>query len=812
MAQDLGSLYRKKAQDGRMGGKEQSGCKLLADADDHYNKEAVEEALQQAKQALNLFKDAGYKSGVPDALRLIVQLMTSQGKKEAAYKMAKDELGAFRSSGDKAAEARMLLAIAEVNFTKDGSKSMQEALQSAIEAGQMFKSLSEPALEATALVALAGVQMSQDGDAKKNAKEAETTATKAKELSIQIGYKKGEAEALHVVAAAQAMDGGIDDALVSADEALDLYLELRNKRGEAFELLSLASWHLKNGKPKKALSDAEEALDIYQTLGSPKEKEALALVFESHMVKGNLAKAGRMVTRGLNKYQESGDKPAEAEALAMLVRLYTEEAKFPEALDAAERAVAIFQDLGEQKLEAGVACKIAEMHLNLGNHDKAMRTSEDAMTLVKEFGSSAEKVDTMFIMLEAILRTGDRDKALDTVQGLRSSFQSAGDAKSEANCLLALSSIQLLLENYDQAVGAATRAQAMFSEDGDTKNEGSALCMLSEAHGRKKEYKMAVKAAERARAVFKEQGDKEGEGASLYRMAANNIQLAVQEGAKVGQEEPLSRAAKDALDKGTKSAEQALKLARELLPQGHQELLGCVLATQSQCFMLNMKPEDALRTSDEAVVLFREIGNVHNEADALLLSADALRVTRQYTESREAADEALALYKQTEDERGEEQVTTLIGFLEEIQQRMQQQWMAQQMAQNPSMFQQQPLMQGSMMMTPAEAGGGMPQQATSLARTDRERGPALDLSSGVDEVIVRGKVLEIAMRITGAEDGEIEADTPLMEAGLTSNSAILMRDELSQELPGVNLPVTLVFDYPSISAMTDLIVESSSKK
>ena len=29
---------------------------------------------------------------------------------------------------------------------------------------------------------------------------------------------------------------------------------------------------------------------------------------------------------------------------------------------------------------------------------------------------------------------------------------------------------------------------------------------------------------------------------------------------------------------------------------------------------------------------------------------------------------------------------------------------------------------------------------------------------------------EIALRITGADDGEIEADTPLMEAGLTSNS------------------------------------------
>ena len=34
-----------------------------------------------------------------------------------------------------------------------------------------------------------------------------------------------------------------------------------------------------------------------------------------------------------------------------------------------------------------------------------------------------------------------------------------------------------------------------------------------------------------------------------------------------------------------------------------------------------------------------------------------------------------------------------------------------------------------------------------------------------------------------------------------------LSDELKKELPGINLPVTLVFDYPSIAAMTELILE-----
>merc|ERR1740121_2389779 len=220
--------------------------------------------------------------------------------------------------------------------------------------------------------------------------------------------------------------------------------------------------------------------------------------------------------------------------------------------------------------------------------------------------------------------------------------------------------------------------------------------------------------------------------------------------------------------------------------------------------MLNGKPEEALASSDEAVVLFRDNGCAHSEANALLLSADALRVLRQYRDAGEAAEEALRLFRGLDppDAKGEEFAQEILDYLDQIKRQKQQQ------AEQMKMMQQQAA-GGMMPMMQQQEAFEIPEQAVSLARQERERGPALDLSSGVDVDTIKTKVLEIASRITGAEDGEIEADTPLMEAGLTSNSAVLMRDELTQELPGVSLPVTLVFDYPSISAMTELIVESS---
>merc|ERR1740122_220087 len=86
----------------------------------------------------------------------------------------------------------------------------------------------------------------------------------------------------------------------------------------------------------------------------------------------------------------------------------------------------------------------------------------------------------------------------------------------------------------------------------------------------------------------------------------------------------------------------------------------------------------------------------------------------------------------------------------------------------------------------------------------------LDVGSGLDPAQLKSQILEVTKGLIGYDE-DIEYDMPLMESGLTSNTAMLLRDALTQQLPGVNMPVTLVFDYPSISAMSDLIVENAAR-
>mmetsp|Transcript_32249 Transcript_32249/g.73489 ORF Transcript_32249/g.73489 Transcript_32249/m.73489 type:complete len:640 (-) Transcript_32249:35-1954(-) len=635
--------------------------------------------------------------------------------------------------------------------------------------------------------------------------DAIAAANKAKEAAVEKGDQKAIAASLHALAEAQEKAGKLEDCLKSADEALDIYLELKDKSGEAGELLAMSGWYLKAKDVKQALEYAEDALEIYQLLKSPEEIKAMQAIFAAQVERGNTAKAAQVASQGVKRYQETGEKGSEADALDMLMNAYCKMEKWDQALATAEKALTLYQDLDNKAMEAKVSACISSLHFQLGHFDKALQTGEDALSLVMETGEDSEKADAYLTLAESHFQKGDMKMALQVCNDMRNYFQKSGDVKSEAAALMAVAQIQVDVQEFDQAASAASRAQTIMGEQSDAKGEAFALRMTAEVQMRKKEYKSALRSAERARTLFREIGNDAQETAALYLVASNAFELACDEGAKVG-EGSLPKAAKDALDKAVKASDGAVKLARDLLSDNGQEILAYALGVQAQCMMMLKKPEDALRSADEAVILFREIGSDVNEASALLISADALRHTRSYDEAAAAAREALQLFQNHGDGRGEELSNKIIGFIEEIIERRNQQWLAQQAAQNPQQWQMQ------MQFAPQEAQGGGGEQAASLARPERERGPALDLSAGLDVAVVKAKVMDIASRITGAEEGEIESDTPLMEAGLTSNSAILLRDELSAELPGITLPVTLVFDYPSIAAMSDLIVESSQAK
>ncbi|CAJ1359029.1 unnamed protein product, partial [Effrenium voratum] len=88
--------------------------------------------------------------------------------------------------------------------------------------------------------------------------------------------------------------------------------------------------------------------------------------------------------------------------------------------------------------------------------------------------------------------------------------------------------------------------------------------------------------------------------------------------------------------------------------------------------------------------------------------------------------------------------------------------------------------------------------------------PKLELAQACDPQLVRGVIEKFVNVLIGSDD-LVEPDRPLMEMGLTSHLAVVLRDQLAKVLPVLTppLPVTLIYDYPSTAAISQLVVASA---
>ncbi|CAK9054933.1 unnamed protein product [Durusdinium trenchii] len=81
-------------------------------------------------------------------------------------------------------------------------------------------------------------------------------------------------------------------------------------------------------------------------------------------------------------------------------------------------------------------------------------------------------------------------------------------------------------------------------------------------------------------------------------------------------------------------------------------------------------------------------------------------------------------------------------------------------------------------------------------------GGALEALQGLSPDALQGKLLSIVLDVAQGVLGEqLEEDAPLMESGLDSLSAVDFRNQVAKQLPGLKLPNTLMFDYPSPQAI-----------
>lgn len=226
-----------------------------------------------------------------------------------------------------------------------------------------------------------------------------------------------------------------------------------------------------------------------------------------------------------------------------------------------------------------------------------------------------------------------------------------------------------------------------------------------------------------------------------------------------------------------RKAELAVKVSRTA---EDKPLLAASLHTLGYVYFFGGRDEDVRKVADESRTLFEELGDMPGAVRTLALIAQVHLRAGDHGSAKTVLEEAAAMARKAKDEDGQE-------FIAELQQRL---------SSRP------PPRQEAFVPAAPDVQAVVPLAASSAAQEVTFQGP--------DPHLVRQHMIALVLNMTGGGE-DVDGDTPLMESGIDSLASVELRTQLQSEFK-INLPSTVMFNYPTISAMTELLVNECTAK
>lgn len=376
--------------------------------------------------------------------------------------------------------------------------------------------------------------------------------------------------------------------------------------------------------------------------------------------------------------------------------------------------------------------------------------------------------------------------------------------------------------DFDEAVSAAQEALVLARDTSDAEGELSAMCTLSQMQRRSGAASLALETAKEMRTLCHRTKSVSGEAQALVEIA--NAHLAEHEA------KPGLRAATAAARLCTKGVPQEVFLQALLaVAEGALLLLGDYAGAKFTDSRLQKEIDGAaakaLEACREAMRIADEVEDINLHAMALFWSARSLLIfSGKEHEAVEAAGKARYLFQKIEDKQQEgETLLVLAQAYHKVDAKSQ--WATNAAHDALEIFQDLKndsakdrtfeLFQDLGIALRVAGGGGQPAAiAAGAAAVADGAAPAAGASAvveakpkGLDPEMVMEAVQEMAKAAIGLDEA-VYADSPLMDSGMDSLTAVSFRNGLQQNL-GVKLPSSLMFDYPTMRDVASRIVELS---
>ncbi|WP_420318244.1 tetratricopeptide repeat protein [Ekhidna sp.] len=312
------------------------------------------------------------------------------------------------------------------------------------------------------------------------------------ELSTQIGFERGNANALNNLGTLEYSQSNFDKALGYYTEFLEISEKIGDLNGVNRALNNIGIVKRIRGDFAGALSSYEQSLNVKDKLGDIEGKGGtynnMGMVYQDL---GSYTKALECYFKSIEIKEQIGDEDAFASTYSNIGDMYKESGKYDLAMDYYKRALDIHVKYNETLGVGAASRKIGTVYFLLEEKDEALAYFDKGLSISNTLGNRILKANLKNDIGKVYFSEGLYDEALAHFSEAYHLFDEIGYNVGIIENLISVANYYLQFGQFKEAVDHAKEALEVSQILEFRKGMSDASKLLYEAHSKINDYKSA---------------------------------------------------------------------------------------------------------------------------------------------------------------------------------------------------------------------------------------------------------------------------------------------------------------------------------
>jgi len=330
---------------------------------------------------------------------------------------------------------------------------------------------------------------------------------------------------------------------------------------------------------------------------------------------------------------------------------------------------------------------------------------------------------------------------------------------------------------------------AMFHDQRDVLGEAAAARLIAKIHFDAYEPEFALRAATKQRSLLRDCGNLKAEADASLLVTDIRMEMMLNL-----DERASSEAFTELFFEMLDAAKDARFLGRKI---DNRLVVASALSVMAQAYVMVSEVAEALDFCEEAAAIFREHQEDMALASLFLTEAEAWFLGGESGNATKLCNRAIKIFQEKKDDAGKARGEALLLRINPPKKVVKE--VVQVQAQEPQ--------GGTKVKESTLTVADDAKDAGQLQAYQKKQLGKLDLNS-LNRDHLRAVMYNVVQETVGFQLDDLEDDIPLMQAGIASRTAVTMRANLEDEMPGLQFPATLVFDFPTITSIMDYIEDT----